>query len=497
MGSNRKEIAPLNLNGGSPESSAEAPADHLDQTELTSEQAADFEADLSYLLSQNPSLETMEKPDAATVPAKAGDNLEASPSPVLGLIQRDANPAEKTTPGTQNTAPSPKKQGVDSLEKGKPRPSARSLKEVLADLDEITFSSDDEVAEKKEKRVKPKKEKKVKDKKEKEQKEQGKTEKTEVAEKTENQAEDKVEPSEKPTESDEAANTAGKPKRPKRKRTKKKKVDTIDEEKASEPKEPSEATAPEGSLQEKALEPQGKPGPSEKNPDITFGLHLSARATRKTQLTEVTPVNTIIGLSHEQIFRTKLTDVKIKILVNSPMSRMCRIVLGFVMDEHQGLFCDEQRQRQFVELCVHVALHELNGFNAISTKYPEILEWAPQYPALTLEHTKTTLTVSTRQAHRNLLDYTVFLFIGHVLVWASGLQRRAHMETYLEKYTLLTPQHVQASMGGDHLWDKLRKDPKINLKRWKHIQKFRQIFAFEELQFVLVLRCMNLGLSVP
>ncbi|OBA23118.1 hypothetical protein METBIDRAFT_37082, partial [Metschnikowia bicuspidata var. bicuspidata NRRL YB-4993] len=211
-------------------------------------------------------------------------------------------------------------------------------------------------------------------------------------------------------------------------------------------------------------------------------------------LPAVQPVSTIFGLSHEQIYKTRLSDVKVKTIVNVPMSKMCKNALTFVMAENEGLFVDAEKTGQFVDLCTKVALYEAPGFNEVTKRIPALLDWVPQYEPLTLQHTKTNVTVSNKQIHKNCLDYTVFSFFGHILLWANELQHTAKATTIVEKYHLdISRTQILNSLGGYHLWDRLRRDKTINTKRWKHIQKFRQLFAFEEHQFVLILRCMNLG----
>lgn len=223
----------------------------------------------------------------------------------------------------------------------------------------------------------------------------------------------------------------------------------------------------------------------------------SAKATQIKQLPAVPPVSTIFGLTHEQIYTTKLTDVKVKTIANVPMSKMCKNALKFVMSENEGLFVDKKKTAQFVDLCTKVALYEAPGFNEVTKRIPELLEWVPQYEPLTLQHTKTNVTLSSKQIHQNTLDYTVFAFFGHILIWANELQHAANLPTITETFELgLSRNDIFESLGGYHLWDRLRRNSNINTKRWKHIQKFRQIFALEEHQFVLILRCMNLGVPI-
>lgn len=264
--------------------------------------------------------------------------------------------------------------------------------------------------------------------------------------------------------------------------------------------EAEKVSSPETEIPERLKSPLSPTGPvfsqySTETP--VFPRLSSAKATQIKQLPAVPPVSTIFGLTHEQIYTTKLTDVKVKTIANVPMSKMCKNALKFVMSENEGLFVDKKKTAQFVDLCTKVALYEAPGFNEVTKRIPELLEWVPQYEPLTLQHTKTNVTLSSKQIHQNTLDYTVFAFFGHILIWANELQHAANLPTITETFELgLSRNDIFESLGGYHLWDRLRRNSNINTKRWKHIQKFRQIFALEEHQFVLILRCMNLGVPI-
>ncbi|SGZ50254.1 CIC11C00000003171 [Sungouiella intermedia] len=224
----------------------------------------------------------------------------------------------------------------------------------------------------------------------------------------------------------------------------------------------------------------------------------SAAALASSQLPEIHPIKTIIGVSHQQIMSIRTTDVKYKtIMTLTQMSKMSKNVLRFL--SRDDIFIDNDRKRQFLHLCVLVALNEANGFLQTTRKYAGLEEWLTGYEELTLAHTRANLTVSTRAGHLNDLDYNVFSYLGHILVWVTHLQTVAGVETVMEKYDFdVTKKDIMASIGGYHLWDRVRRDPKtINTKRWKHIQKFRLIFAYEEDQFVVILRMLDLGVEVP
>lgn len=224
----------------------------------------------------------------------------------------------------------------------------------------------------------------------------------------------------------------------------------------------------------------------------------SATALSYTQLPEIHPVKTIIGVSHQQILLMRTTDVKYKTISTvSLMSKMGKNVLQFL--SRDGLFSDPDMKRKFLHLCIEVALNESHGFHDISRQYPDLEAWLANYEELSLLHTRANLTVSTKQAHQNDFDYNVFSYLGHILVWAIHLQQSGGVTTVLDKYEFgISRKSVMASIGGYHLWDRVRRDPKtINTKRWKHIQKFRQLFVFEEDQFVLAFRLLDLGLDLP
>lgn len=239
--------------------------------------------------------------------------------------------------------------------------------------------------------------------------------------------------------------------------------------------------------------PETTPSPSRQRQQ-TAPRKISAAQVSSTILPEKEPVSTIIGLSPQQIITMKPTDVKFKIIMNvQGMLKMCRNVLDFVSRETNGIFANESTKDSFVELCVHVALREAKGFQDVSKKCPDLMAQLGEVKELTLEHTKTSYTESHKRAHQNNFDYTVFSYIGHILIWASWLQRKEKKKPILEGLGF-TEKDVIASLGGCHLWDRIRRDPQtINMKRWKHIQKFRQNYAFEEHQFIVILRLMHLG----
>lgn len=300
----------------------------------------------------------------------------------------------------------------------------------------------------------------------------------------------------------ESRENSSKSKKNRRKKSKKSKVEQMEQREANleSPNQDKVLAEPTESPQE-ASEPITAASMTTSVLESPFGkLRSLAAATTVSYLPELHPITTIIGLSHDQILRMKPTDVKIKTLhsVNN-LSKSCKNVLQFVQKETDGLFKDAKKREIFVELCVNVALYESAGFNGMAAKHPHMIEWLGKYDELSLGHTGTKITASKKEAHSNNFDYTVFSHIGHILLWAQHLQDSSGIETILDKYHLeLTRKSTMASLGGYHLWDRIRRNPKtINTKRWKHIQKFRQNFPFEQNQFVLTLRYMRLGISLP
>lgn len=240
------------------------------------------------------------------------------------------------------------------------------------------------------------------------------------------------------------------------------------------------------------------PTPESKSDSPFVKLRSSAAALKLRQLPEIQPTKTFIGVSHGQIMLMRENDVKYKTISSAPlMSKLAKNAIRFL--SRKDVFTETPRKIQFCHLCVAVALHESNGFQNICQKYLDLESWLGRFEELTLEHTRTNLTVLSRKAHSNNLDYNVFSYLGHIIIWTTQLQSNAGVPTIFEKYGMeITRKEVLALIGGFHLWDRIRRDEKsINTKRWKHIQKFRLIFAFEEDQFVLILRLMDLGVAIP
>lgn len=211
-------------------------------------------------------------------------------------------------------------------------------------------------------------------------------------------------------------------------------------------------------------------------------------------LPEIQPTSCIYGITNSQIMTLKPNDVKLKtIRTASSLSKRCRIVLDFTLANTDTLFSDEKRRRDFVDLAVNVALYESRGFKKTIARLPLIIEWLEKYEEFTLSRTHTSLTVSTNKAHSNDFDYSILALYGHILIWINHLQQQSKLTQVLEKLDVAGRESIKDVVGGAHLWDRLHQTEKINLKRWKHIQKFRQQYPFEIHQFVYIYRFMNLG----
>lgn len=242
-------------------------------------------------------------------------------------------------------------------------------------------------------------------------------------------------------------------------------------------------------------------GEGQKGNDIqepAFPKLRSSKSAVVAQFPEIHPTKTIIGVSHHQIMNMRISDVKFKIITTlTLMSKISKNVLQFLVRD--DVFTDDDLKRKFLHACILVALHEAKGFHNISRKYPGLEEWLSSYQELTLSHTRSNLTVSNRAAHQNDLDYNLFSYLGHILIWATHLQTTGGMPTVMEKYDFdVTRKDIMLSIGGFHLWDRVRREVKtMNTKRWKHIQKYRMMFPYEEDQFVAMLRMLDLGLQVP
>lgn len=218
-------------------------------------------------------------------------------------------------------------------------------------------------------------------------------------------------------------------------------------------------------------------------------------------LPEVQPTKTIIGISHEQILQADLSDVKIKTLMSSSsVSKYASTCIKFTTSHTDDLFGDLDKKKIFLQLCINVALFESKGYKRTIGRYPNVLELFGGYDEINLETTRTQLTPSQKKVHQNNLDYSVLAYLGHILIWVAHLQRQAKMPMFTEKYEIeeLPQRLIMEHIGGYHLWDRLYRNSKgMNSKRWKHVIKFRNAFPFEEDQFMIILRFMQLDCTIP
>ncbi|EMG46962.1 hypothetical protein G210_2772 [Candida maltosa Xu316] len=217
-------------------------------------------------------------------------------------------------------------------------------------------------------------------------------------------------------------------------------------------------------------------------------------------LPEVQPVKTIIGMSHQQILHSDLSDVKIKTLMtSSSISKYAANSVKFVTTHKEDLFDDYEKKKIFLTLCINIALYESLGFKKTVKLYPDVLSLFSVYDEINLETTRTKLTPSKKDIHQNNLDYSVLSYFGHILIWAAHQQRQGKVPIFTDKFDIsLSNNEVRSKIGGYHLWDKLFRELKgMNSKRWKHVIKFRNAFQYEEDQFMIILRFMQIDDNIP
>lgn len=229
-----------------------------------------------------------------------------------------------------------------------------------------------------------------------------------------------------------------------------------------------------------------------------FGVTLKSlklSSSRSEHLPELSPIKTIIGVSHRQILTADLSDVKIKTIINAPsISKYASNSMKFAKKYENKVFNNYKLKKQFLTLCFNVALYESNGFKKSVNQHPDILDNFGHYDELNLTNTHTAITASEKELHRNTLDYSVFAYFGHILIWALHLQRKAKVPLFIDEYGIsVSPDEIKMKIGGLHLWDKIFRELKgMNAKRWKHVLKFRNVFALEEDQFMVILRFMKI-----
>ena len=196
------------------------------------------------------------------------------------------------------------------------------------------------------------------------------------------------------------------------------------------------------------------------------------------------PIETIMGLSLEQIYRLDLKDIKLKRIIDQT-NKLLGNILQFTIKHETEIFNDDTLQKQFIELCISIALFGSKGVNKTSKKYPNIIETFTKYDELTVDFTQTTYTKSEKNIHQNNFDYTTLAYIGNIIIWFQ-------LET--KRSDFISLDIVKRNYGGLHLWDNLFKEDYINMKRWKHIIKYRELFPFQQNQFIVLMRFMHIAI---
>lgn len=299
-------------------------------------------------------------------------------------------------------------------------------------------------------------------------------------------------------EEDEALKRKLKNKKRKERRKKRnqltKESNTSENEESTTPSVPSPAAAPSPSK-----ETTSKP---EDNPFVIKLRSVKSTINKKysENLPEVQPTKTIIGMSHQQILHSDLSDVKIKTLMtSSSVSKYAANAVKFVTTHKDDLFGNFENKKIFLTLCINIALYESLGYKKTTKLYPNVLELFGGYAEINLETTRTKLTPSKKDIHQNDLDYSVLSYFGHILIWAAHQQRQGKVPIFADKFGIsLTSKEVRSKIGGYHLWDKLFRELQgMNSKRWKHVIKFRNAFQYEEDQFMIILRFMQIDENIP
>lgn len=206
-------------------------------------------------------------------------------------------------------------------------------------------------------------------------------------------------------------------------------------------------------------------------------------------LPQISPVKTINGLSHRQIMSLELSDVKIKLITSaSKLSKYTLAALKFTLQHTHLLFQNDLLRALFYELCISIALFDDEGAKTVESHHPDVFERFKGY----LE-----LTCDSEETHN--YDYTMLAYFGHVLVWAVHQQRLLHQPLLTDNLAVdvLVPT-LATVIGGYHLWDRLKRQlDTMSESRWKRLVKFRSAFQYDEDQFVLILRFMQISLDIP
>lgn len=209
-------------------------------------------------------------------------------------------------------------------------------------------------------------------------------------------------------------------------------------------------------------------------------VHSNKKYTER--LPKIPPIETIMGLSNDQIYKLSSNDIKLKRIV-SQAGKLLGNIIDFAM-KNEELFLDEDVRTQFSVLCTNIAIHESRGLNKTLKVYPNIIETFSKYDELTLDHTNTKFTKSDKEIHQNNFDYSVLSYVGNIIIWLNSIHDLK-----------LSKKQIKGGFGGYHLWDQLFKEESINMKRWKHVIKFREEFPFQPNQFIVVMKFLHIEIS--
>lgn len=309
----------------------------------------------------------------------------------------------------------------------------------------------------------------------------------------------------KPEETDpEAIKTEKKEKKKQKKKEKKEKKEEIKITETTEPSDPKpqpneNSNKPKEEAKNGSIEPAPKEPAADspfniklksvnETPDAPFNVKLrsvkSTHANKKyiERLPQVQPIETIMGLSNEQIYKLNPSDIKLKSIITQA-DKTLKTIINFAM-ENEEMFKNEETKTIFVDLCINIALYESRGLNKTCKRYPNVIELFSGFEALTLDFNNTVFTKSDRAIHQNSFDYSILSYIGNIIIWINSINNLSYVPKKL----------TRQSIGGYYLWDQLFKEDSINMKRWKHIIKFRDQFPFQINQFIVIMKFMHVGI---
>lgn len=209
-------------------------------------------------------------------------------------------------------------------------------------------------------------------------------------------------------------------------------------------------------------------------------VHSNKKYTER--LPKIPPIETIMGLSNDQIYKLNPSDIKLKRIV-SQAGKLLGNIINFAM-VNEEIFLNEETRTQFTVLCTNIAIFESRGLNKTLKIYPDIIETFSKYDELTLNHNKTKFTKSDKEIHQNNFDYSVLSYVGNIIIWLNSIHDLK-----------ISKKLIKGGFGGYHLWDQLFKEESINMKRWKHVIKFREEFPFQPNQFIVVMKFLHIEIS--